>query len=108
MYATLAVRGSQALFARSYAVGQNLLEGQANLKGVDGKDLPLTDLFKGKKVHPPSFLILNPPLKILGALPRIVQSGCGVRSPRRLHPRLHQQARSWLRRLSRQVQGQGR
>merc|ERR1711941_100702 len=44
------VRGSQALFARSYAVGQNLLEGQANLKGVDGKDLPLTDLFKGKKV----------------------------------------------------------
>lgn len=44
------VRGSQALFARSYAVGQNLLDGQANLKGVDGKDLPLTDLFKGKKV----------------------------------------------------------
>ncbi len=58
------MRGSQALFARSYAVGQNLLEGQANLKGVDGKDLPLTDLFKGKKVHPPpSFLILNCPTR---------------------------------------------
>jgi hypothetical protein len=53
MNCTLAVRGSQALFARSYAVGQNLLEGQANLKAVDGKDLSLTDLFKGKKVHTP-------------------------------------------------------
>jgi peroxiredoxin len=51
---TLATRqtafGSQALFTRSYAVGQNLLEGKANLKGVDGKDLSLSDVFKGKKV----------------------------------------------------------
>ncbi|KAL6078329.1 Glutathione-dependent peroxiredoxin [Balamuthia mandrillaris] len=54
-----ALRSSSALvsgvarpsfYARSYAVGQNLLEGKANLKDDSGKDISLQDLFKGKKV----------------------------------------------------------
>ncbi len=39
-----------AVFVRSYAVGQNLLQTKANLKATDGKDIDLNEFFAGKKV----------------------------------------------------------
>jgi len=45
-----AVRGSQALLSARAYVGQNLLQGNANIKDVNNKDVSLNDLFAGKKV----------------------------------------------------------